>query len=161
MTVKKKTPPCCYFRSLSSPGAPPTPRASQVAKKINACYLLDTSAKNPDKATSGVDELLDAIMTLGFMYLEEEQRPSYGELNYDEEDEAAPEPAAPPANPLKKMRSSLGPETVEPKKAEVKDKSGNVVEGPAQTKPVEPCPPADGKVPQKDPEEAGCQCVIA
>jgi small GTP-binding protein len=126
----------------------------KVAKKINACHLIATSAKNPDKDASGVSELLDTIMTLGFMIADEEERPNYGDF----EDE--PENPSNPDIPSQTLRASMTMplEPVQPKKSVLTDPSGNVVVGPVQATPVAPCPAAKEAV--KEPE-AGCACVVS
>ena len=48
-----------------------------VAREINACALVDTSAKKVDRALSGVDELQELIMRLAFAQANGEDRPNF------------------------------------------------------------------------------------
>jgi len=60
-------------------------QAKEKAKEINACTLIDTSAKidNLEDAMSGVNELHDIILELAFMKADGQERPNWGDLERD------------------------------------------------------------------------------
>jgi small GTP-binding protein len=58
-------------------------KASEVAKSIDACCLVDTSAKMDDTTKSGTDLLQSQIMRLGFMKAEGDARPKWGDIPYE------------------------------------------------------------------------------
>ena len=131
----------------------------KVAKRINACYLVETSAKIEDKEQSGVADLEDAIMTIGFYNFDGEDRPNWGDLNGEQPDT----PEAPP-NPRESLRSSVdqkarSDEPVKPANKPTKDKDGTEVKGPENV-PAREETPTDKPGAKKDPD-AGCECVIA
>jgi len=72
--------------------------AKETAASINACTMVDTSAKLDDKEASGVERLESIMMTLGFLKAAGEPRPNWGDFPGDSEEKAKPK-AAPPAAP--------------------------------------------------------------
>jgi len=108
-----------------------------VAVKINACNLVDTSAKEPDPQASGIHELTDTMMRLAFKKINGEPRPDWtapGKASTAPAAPAAPAPAAPAAAPAAKATS-------------------------APAKPASK--PKDSKGAAEEPSDAGCKCVIS
>jgi len=120
----------------------------ETAKMINACALIDTSAKESDREASGVDTLEALIMTLGFRKAAGESRPDWGDLEAGDEEEEEPAAGA--------LRQSTGPANpvapVAPKEVD------HGVKGPEGVA-IKECPPHPKVAQQGD--DAGCACVIA
>jgi len=106
--------------------------AKEMAKSVNACTLVETSAKTQD----GIPELKDRLLTLCFMKDKEEPRPNWG--SYPGDTEGPPPEIAAPAAPEGGGAAPVAPAA--PPKA----------------------PPKDEPAPQQQVEQdKGCACVIA
>jgi len=117
--------------------------AKELAAKIGACALVDTSAKDNDEKTSGVGALTALMKKLAFMKSQKQTRPSWGDF----------EPKAPKApTPAASAPAASTPAASTP--AASGTSSGST---PATASTDKPTPRAQ----QKEQEDPGCKCVIA
>jgi len=125
--------------------------AKEAAKKINACALVDTSAKDPDENSSGIHALTDMMMKLAFKKIKGEPRPDWGAFE-------AHEVKAPPKSEVKTA----------PAPAPVGEGPSDVKTGPcppAEPKAAAPAPKKEAAPPKGDSSEPakggdGCKCTI-
>merc|ERR1711998_588484 len=97
--------------------------AKTMASKINACALIDTSAKDPDPKAAGIADLTGLMMDLAFKRINKENRPDWGAYEKHEAKEVksevkqAPAPAANlPAGPSNVKKGPDPAKTPEPAK---------------------------------------------
>jgi len=123
--------------------------AADMAKTINACALVDTSAKLPDKATNGVEELENLMMSLAFMKADGEDRPNW-------------EGAAKEAAPVKKTGSDKPVDAVAVDVAEKHGKPEAKEAAHVAQTPKSSSGKKKGKEENKTQDaDQGCKCVIS
>jgi small GTP-binding protein len=139
-------------------------KAKEVAKSINACTLVDTSARMDDLTKSGVTLLQSRIMQLGFMKAEGKARPNWdteglqheytnGEANANQ----TPSVAAPTKPPAPTNVAEDGDKKLPSSTKATPPPSKPPPSKPAATTDTKPAPTTT----TTPPPDEGCKCIIA
>jgi len=119
--------------------------AKELAAKIGACALVDTSAKDNDEKLSGVGALTALMKKLAFMKSQKQTRPNWGDF----------EPKAHTSTPAASTPAASTPAASAPAAPAASGTSSGSTPATASTD--KPTP----RTSQKEPEDPGCKCVIA
>merc|ERR1711998_95944 len=123
--------------------------AKGVASTINACTMVDTSAKIDDKEASGVEKLESLMMTLGFMKAAGEPKPNWGDFPGDVEEA----PAKTPKTTKKKPNTAPVNPNPPPSTGGGGGKTGGKTTSSGGS--------SGGGATSTDTQDKGCACVIA
>jgi small GTP-binding protein len=125
--------------------------AKEVANTINACTMVDTSAKIDDKEASGVEKLESLMMTLGFMKAAGEPKPNWGDFPGDVEE--APAATKTPKTTKKKPNTAPVNPNPPPSTGGGGGKTGGKTTSSGGS--------SGGGATSTDTQDKGCACVIA